>query len=126
MWLLDVKVTDHDDFNIPGAEVIVRSANGTKVFNGTTNALGNVTDIELEGYRVGNDGVLLSEGNYKVRIEKGLMEADKSLQMDKSKGLKVNLGKVEKISGTSLRWVFIALILIVVAGAVGYWWFRIR
>jgi hypothetical protein len=126
IWILDVKVTDHADNPIVAAKVVIRSSNGTKVFDGTTNALGNVTDIELQGHRILTDGTNVTEGKYKVHIEQGLMEADKAITMDVSKTLKVNLGKVEEVSGLSLRWVIIALILIVVLGALAYWWFRIR
>lgn len=125
-WLLDVNVTDSDAIPIPGANVIVRSNNGTKVMNKTTDALGAVRDIELEGHRIENDGTNSTQEKYQLRVEKGVRWSEHKVRMDKSKGITVQLGEVPTITESAWFWtipVIVALIIIIV---VAFWWFRIR
>jgi hypothetical protein len=125
-WMLDVSVTDTDAIPIPNTNVIVRFNNGTRVIEESTDALGIVRDIELEGHRIENDGTTSTQEKYLVHVQRGERWAEHKVTMDKNKGITVQLGEVPTI--TESPWflaipVIVALIIIIV---VGYWWFRIR
>jgi parallel beta-helix repeat protein len=125
-WLLDVNVTDKDGIPIAGAKVIVRTSNGTRLTNKTTDALGSVRDIELEGYRIDNDGTNSTAQSYEVRIEAGERWVEKSTKMDGNKVLIVALGDEPSI--TDNVWVLVIPIVIVllIVVSVIYWWRNVR
>jgi hypothetical protein len=125
-WSLDVNVTDKDGIPVSSAEVVVRFANGTKVTNQSTDALGSVRDIELEGHRVGNDGTVVEQPKYDVRIEKGKRFAEKDVLMDRDKTLTVALGEEPSITDSGWFWAIPIIVVLLVVVIVGYWWFRIR
>jgi hypothetical protein len=127
-WLLDVNVTDNDAIPVPSASVVVRFANGTKVENKTTDALGSARDIELEGYRIENDGTTNEAGKFQVRIEDedGSRWAEKDVKMDQNKVLTVVLGEEPSITDSGWFWVIPVIVVLIVVVVLGYWWFRIR
>ncbi len=125
-WELDVNVSDHQDFPIIGAEVSVFAANGSRVYNWTTDSRGVVEDIELEGHRVLNDGTKVAQERYRVEIVKGDRTAKKAILMDQGKVLTVFLGDSGEEPTSSSRWFIVVLIFIVIIAALGYWWYRIR
>ncbi len=125
-WTLDVNVTDKDAIPISSAKVVIRFDNGTKVTNRTTDALGSVRDIVLEGHRIANDGTMEEQGKYQIYIEKGERFAEKGVSMDKDKVLTVILGDEPDITESGWFWAIPVIVglLIIVVGA--YWYFRIR
>lgn len=125
-WSLDVNVTDKDAIPISSAKVVVRYMNGTKVTNRTTDALGSVRDIELEGYRIGNDGTTNEQGKYQVYIEKDERFAEKGVKMDRNKVLTVVLGEEPSVTNSNWFWSIPIIVVLLVIVVVGYWWFRIR
>ena len=125
-WTLDVNVTDKDAIPISSAQVVVRYANGTRAHNSTTDALGSVRGIDLEGHRIGNDGTLVEQEKYQVHIEKGQRWAEKGVRMDKDKVLTVVLGEEPDITESGWFWVIPVVVVLLVVVVVGYWWFRIR
>jgi len=125
-WLLDVNVTDKSGIPISGARVIVEDADGAEVFDGTTDALGSVRDIELEGSRVENDGTETIEKSYQVRIEEGERWADYKVKMDQDKTLQVVLGEPPDITDSAYFWAVPVILVLLVVVTFGYWWFRIR
>lgn len=128
MWSLDLLVTDNSGRNVSGAEVLIRSPDGTE-FNYTTNSFGKVASgIVLAGHSINNNGTRVDVGGYKVTIKLGLVEAKKTVVMDRNKGLTVILGEVEKVSPlrTPLGMATIALIVIAIICGAGYWYLRLR
>jgi hypothetical protein len=127
-YVLDVRVNDNDAIPIASADVVVRMANGSKSSDRKTDALGLVRDIELEGYRILNDGTEVQQGRYHVHIEEadGGRWAEKDVKMDKSKELIVILGEEPAITDSSWFWAIWVLLGLLIVVAVGYWWFRIR
>jgi len=128
MWTLDLQVNDRSGRNVSGAEVLVRTANGT-VFNYTTNSFGQVAGgIVLEGYRITVNGTRVDAPGYKVTIKLGLVEAKKTVVMDRHKGLTVILGEAEKVSPlrTPLGIATIALIILAIICGAAYWYLRLR
>lgn len=125
-WLLDVNVTDRDGIPTAAAMVIVRDSDGTKLYNSSTDALGSVRDIELEGYRVENDGTTSTADKYQLHIEKGKRWAEKDFRMDTSKLITVALGEEPTITESPWFWTVPLLVVLLVAVVVAYWWFRIR
>jgi hypothetical protein len=125
-WKLDVNVTDKDAIPISSATVVVRASNGSKVTNMTTDALGSVRDIEVEGHRVDNTGNLIEQGRYDIHIEKGKRWAEKDVRMDQNKVLTVVLGEEPDITDSTWFWMIPVIVVVIVVAVVGYWWFRIR
>jgi len=125
-WLLDVNVTDRDGIPIAAALVTVRASDGTKMANKTTDALGSVRDIELEGYRVENDGTTNTAAKYQLRVEKGERWAEKDVRMDVNKVLIVALGEKPTITENPWFWMVPVLVVLIVVVVAAYWWFRIR
>ncbi len=125
-WLLDVNVTDKSGIPVSGARVIVRDSGGTEIFDGTTDALGSVRDIELEGSRVENDGTEIVEKSYQVRIEDGERWAEHKVLMDQDKTLQVSLGEAPAITDSPYFWAVPVILVLLVVVTVGYWWFRVR
>jgi len=125
-WMLDVNVTDKDAIPISSAKVIVRASNGTKMANKTTDALGTVRDIELEGYRIENSGTITTSDKYLVRIEKGKRWAEKGVTMDMNKVLIVVLGEEPDITDNAWFWAIPIIVVTLIVIVVGYWWFRVR
>ncbi len=125
-WLLDINVTDKSGIPVSGARVIVRDSDGTELFDGTTDALGSVRDIELEGSRVANDGTEIVQKPYKVRIEDGERWAEYKVLMDQDKTLQVSLGEVPTFTDSPYFWAIPVILVLLVVVTVGYWWFRIR
>ena len=125
-WLLDVNVTDTDAIPIPGVNVIVRFNNGTRVMNRTTDALGAVRDIELEGHRIENDGTNSTQEKYQLRVEKGERWAEHKVRMDRSKGITVQLGEEPTITESGWFWAIPVIVVLIIIIVVAYWWFRIR
>jgi hypothetical protein len=126
IWLLDINVSDHDGIPVAAAAIDIAVSNGTSVFDGTTNALGSVQEIELEGHTIENDGSTTEPGDYRIHIEKGVREANKKITLDKNKVLQVALGKVEKVENNTLWWLVLLLVIVAACGAFSYWWIRIR
>ncbi len=125
-WVLDVNVTDRDGIPIPTALVTVRANDGTKMANKTTDALGSVRDIELEGYRIENDGTTNTADKYQLRVEKGERWAEKDIRMDASKVITVALGDKPTITENPWFWTVPLLVVLLVVVVVAYWWFRVR
>jgi nitrous oxidase accessory protein NosD len=128
MWSLDLQVNDTSGRPVSGAEIAIKSPDGT-VFNYTTNSFGKVgSGIVLEGNRITNNGTRLDAGGYKVTIKLGLVEAKKTVVMDRDKELIVILGEVEKVSPlrTPLGMATIALIVIAIICGAAYWYIRLR
>lgn len=125
-WKLDVNVTDKDAIPISAATVVVRASNGSKVTNMTTDALGSVRDIEVEGYRIDNTGSMIEQGRYDIRIEKGKRWAEKDVKMDQNKVLTVVLGEEPDITESAWFWMIPVIVAVIIVAVVGYWWFRIR
>jgi hypothetical protein len=125
-WSLDVNVTDKDGIPVSSAEVTVRFANGTKVTNQSTDALGSVRDIALEGHRVESDGTIVEQPKYDVRIDKGKRFAEKDVLMDRDKTLTVALGEEPSITDSGWFWAIPVIVVLLIVVIVGYWWFRIR
>ena len=126
MWKLDVNVTDRAAIPVSGANIEVRTSDGDLVFNGTTDALGLVRDIELEGWLVASEGTNITQKPYKVRIEKGDRWAEKSVTMDTNKALIVGLGEAPSITDSPYFWAVPVVIVLLVVVAVAYWWFYVR
>lgn len=125
-WMLDVSVTDMDAIPIASANVIVRFNNGSRVMNGTTDALGAVRDIELEGHRIENDGTDSIQEKYLVHIELGERWADYKVRMDKNKGITVQLGEEPEITENPWFWAIPVIVVLIIIVVIAYWWFRIR
>jgi hypothetical protein len=126
-WLLDVRVNDKAAIPISTASVIVRHSNGTRASDGSTDALGLVRDIELEGFRILNDGTEVQQGKYQVHIEEsGGRWAEKDVRMDSSKELIVILGEEPSITDSTWFWVIPVIVILIIVVVLGYWWFRIR
>jgi hypothetical protein len=125
-WLLDVNVTDRSGIPVSGARVIVRDSEGIEIFDGTTDALGSVRDIELEGSRVENDGTEDVQKSYQVRIEDGDRWAEHKVLMDQDKTLQVSLGEAPAITDSPYFWAVPVILVLLVVVTVGYWWFRVR
>ncbi len=125
-WLLDVNVSDQKGIPSSRATVFVSGPDGTEVFKGETDALGSVRDIELEGWRVENDGTETVQKAYKVRIEDGEKWAEKKVKMDQDKTLQVSLGEVPTITDSPYFWAMPVILVLLVVVTTGYWWFRIR
>jgi hypothetical protein len=126
LWLLDVNVTDQTASPISGAEVVVRDSEGKRVFNSTTDALGSVRDIDLEGLRILNDGTEVVQGKYTIRVEDGDRWAEHKVTMDKDKTLVVSLGEPATITESPYFWAVPVMIVLLVIVAVLYYWFYIR
>ncbi|HIH01223.1 TPA: right-handed parallel beta-helix repeat-containing protein [Thermoplasmata archaeon] len=126
MWKLDVNVTDRAAIPVSGAVVEVKTGDGDLVFNSTTDALGQVRDIELEGWLVASDGTNVTQKPYQVRIEKGDRWAEKSVTMDTNKALIVGLGEAPSITDSPFFWAVPVIIVILVVVAIAYWWFYVR
>ncbi len=125
-WLLDVTVTDKDAIPISAVKVIVNFKNGTKVVDRTTDALGSVRNIELEGHRIETDGTTTDPGKYQVHIEKDSRWADYNVRMDVSKEIKVQLGEEPAITESVWFWTIPVIVAAIIVIVLGYWWFRIR
>lgn len=124
-WTLDIQVNDTADIAVAGANVVVRFSNDTRAFNGSTNALGAIRDIILEGHRVTNDGTNFTQKAYTVTITKGEREAQKKLNVNMDKSLTVFLGQgPEDATGSPWFWVVISIIVVVALAGVGLWWYR--
>jgi hypothetical protein len=125
-WLLDVNVTDKSGIPVSGARVIVEDSEGTEVFVGTTDALGSVRDIELEGSRIENDGTESVQRSYLVRIEDDERWAEQKVKMDQDKVLQVSLGEAPTITDSPYFWAVPVVLVLLFVVTIGYWWFRIR
>lgn len=127
-WTLDVNVTDQGDPPNPiaNAEVTVNAVNGTQLFTGITNALGSVADIELEGWRVENDGTNTTQGAYNVRVEEGERWAERDVTMDTNIELTVQLGEAPSITDSPFFWAVPVALMVIAIALVGYWWRYIR
>ena len=126
MWNLDVNVTDQSGIPVSSAKVEVRGGDGSLIFNSTTDALGMVRDIELEGWHVDNDGVNVTQDPYKVRIEKGERWAEKGVTMSQNKQLIVGLGETPSITDSPFFWAVPVVLVLLVVVVIAYWWFYIR
>ena len=126
LWLLDVNVTDQTASPVSGAGVIIRDSDGKRVYNGTTDALGSVRDIDLEGHRILNDGTEVVQGKYTVRVEDGERWAEHQVMMDQDKTLIVSLGEPATITDSPYFWAVPVMIVLLVIVAVLYYWYYIR
>jgi hypothetical protein len=125
-WSLGVNVSDKQGIPVNNAMVTVRFANGTRVTNQTTDALGSVRDIKLEGHRVENDGTVVDLPKYQVRIDRGARFAEKDVLMESDKVLVVALGDEPSITDSGWFWTIPVIVVLLVIVIVGYWWFRVR
>ncbi len=126
LWLLDVNVTDQTASPVSNAEVIVHDSDGKRVFNDTTDALGSVRDIDLEGHRILNDGTEVVQGKYAVRVEDGERWAEHQVMMDQDKTLIVSLAEPTTITDSPYFWAVPVMIILLVIVAVLYYWYYIR
>ncbi len=127
-WTVDIEVQDADDNPAIGAHVRLLFPDGSVAFNGSTDSVGMVQDIKLEGSRVLQDGTVVEMDDYTVKIVKGKKEAEKAFAIDRDKTITVVLGKVEEVSPLSspYAWAIIGLLIIALLAGFGYYWVRIR